>query len=559
MLTYRLALAASIAALPGLALAAPPPLTVGSGNVAVIEPPVPVPNNVTPCTVPLYSTAIFGANNVNYSYTPPAACPGPWAKVVLGVNVFLDAGIQYDRTGTIWMAGVPLWFGTTAEPTPTLAPGWSFQKDVTEYSALFNSAQTGFVLIANYTNSTDTSVIGSNAQLTFYPASAQFPAPSVPDVIVPLANPGGGTVGLGNSSSTVSISQTLPTNIAAASLDVYLQGQSSDEFWYTCVPASLATELEECGSGSFREGEISIDGTPAGVAPVYPWIFTGGIDPYLWSPIPGVQTLNFKPFRVELSPFAGLLSNGQTHNISLAVNGAANYFSVAGALFLYLDHGSTQVTGSVTSNTLAGAVAPVVSNTLKTESNGDLKGNVITSLARNFSIIGTANLSTGPVTYTVNQIGNFTNNQFFKITDSFYQQLIDQTTTTTVQTSAATANGTSTKLTQLTYPLHFNYTQNQIANGNYFIGSTVGLEYKADKTAASPISESTSHEDNLIDSADTLVFDSSFNYKGHLKAKSNATFVSKGTGLPCFARTLTSADNLLTSATTGCKGSNAKK
>ena len=52
MLTYRLALAASIAALPGLALAAPPPLTVGSGNVAVIEPPVPVPNNVTVAGIP---------------------------------------------------------------------------------------------------------------------------------------------------------------------------------------------------------------------------------------------------------------------------------------------------------------------------------------------------------------------------------------------------------------------------------------------------------------------------------------------------------------------------
>jgi hypothetical protein len=113
-------------------------------------------------------------------------------------------------------------------------------------------------------------------------------------------------VALDSGTSVLTITPTLPTNIEAAALDVYLQGQSGDEFWYTCVPDALSGELESCGGGTTREGEISIDGTPAGTAPVSPWIFTGGIDPYLWSPIPGVQTLDFKPFRVQLSPFAGV-------------------------------------------------------------------------------------------------------------------------------------------------------------------------------------------------------------------------------------------------------------
>ena len=67
------------------------------------------------------------------------------------------------------------------------------------------------------------------------------------------------------------------------------------------LPAS-STTADQLG---FREAEVSIDGTPAGVAPVYPWIFTGGIDPFLWQPIPGVHTLNFEPYRVDLTPFAG--------------------------------------------------------------------------------------------------------------------------------------------------------------------------------------------------------------------------------------------------------------
>ena len=106
-------------------------LTPGSGNVAVIEPPVTVPKE-TPCAVQLTQDATFGGSNVTYNYTPPAGCQAPWAKVVLVVGVRVQKGIQYDRTGTLWMGGVPLWFGTTAEPTPNLEPSWHFERDVTQ-------------------------------------------------------------------------------------------------------------------------------------------------------------------------------------------------------------------------------------------------------------------------------------------------------------------------------------------------------------------------------------------------------------------------------------------
>jgi hypothetical protein len=199
------------AAIP-LAGAAAPPLTLGSGNVAVIEPPVSHPNE-TPCVVSLYKNATFGANNADFNYAPPAGCPGPYAVIVLSVDVSLNAGIQYDRTGTIWVGGVPLWFGTTSEPSPSQAPSWHFERDVTDYTALLATAQSGYALIANYTNSQDTSIITSSAHLLFYPATAKDPAPRVPDIVIPLAAPGGGTVGLGNSTSLLTITPTLPTNI----------------------------------------------------------------------------------------------------------------------------------------------------------------------------------------------------------------------------------------------------------------------------------------------------------------------------------------------------------
>ena len=81
---------------------------------------------------------------------------------------------------------------------------------------------------------------------------------------------------------------------------------------------------------------------------MFPWIFTGGIDPFLWFPIPGVQTLNFTPYRVNLTPFAGLLSDGKQHTVSVGVTNADSYFSATASLLLYLDSGSTQVTGAVT-------------------------------------------------------------------------------------------------------------------------------------------------------------------------------------------------------------------
>ncbi|HEY6579121.1 MAG TPA: hypothetical protein VIY09_07340, partial [Rhizomicrobium sp.] len=60
------------------------PFHKGSGNVAVIEPAVPHPDE-TPCVVKLYRKAQFGASNVYFLYNPPANCPGPWSAVVLSV------------------------------------------------------------------------------------------------------------------------------------------------------------------------------------------------------------------------------------------------------------------------------------------------------------------------------------------------------------------------------------------------------------------------------------------------------------------------------------------
>ncbi len=505
------------------------PFKKGSGNVAVIEPAVAHPDE-KPCVVDLYKGAQFGANNVYFLYNPPSNCPGPYSTIVLSVDISLDAGIQYDRSGTIWIGGVPLWFGTTAEPTPSLGPSWHFERDITDYTSLLSGANTGYVLIANYTNNQDTSIITSSAKLLFYPVPNGQTAPIVPDVIIPLAADGGGTVGLNTGTDTVAIDQTLPTNIAAANLDVYLQGQSNDEFWYTCVPDDLATELQSCGGGSLREGEITVDGAPAGVAPAYPWIFTGGINPRLWAPIPGVQTLDFKPFRVPLTPFAGVLSNGAiAHQIALSVYGADNYFSVAGALMLYLDHGGNQVTGSITKNTLDGQPSPVVTNTI-TSQNGVISGDVDTSSPRNFVISGTVVTSAGTGQYTVRQNGNFTNDQQFNISNTDYQQDIQQLTDTTVKTLLEAPGGNVTQLSKYSYPLVVDYDQRS--------GTTITQKFLQDVTTSAGGSTTKSH---LLDDINTTTVQG---------AASEAHYATTDSSGNCFERSLKAAGDVLTRART---------
>ena len=60
-------------------------------------------------------------NPKSFNYTPPAACPGPWAKVVLEASFSINAGRQFDRTANIWIGPTNIYFGTTSEPSRNTA------------------------------------------------------------------------------------------------------------------------------------------------------------------------------------------------------------------------------------------------------------------------------------------------------------------------------------------------------------------------------------------------------------------------------------------------------
>ena len=174
-----LALAALSA--PGTAQAA---LTIGSSNPATADPTVPRPAT-TPCTVPLFTNQTFADFSPKpYTYTPPAACPGPWAKVVLEADFSVTAGRQFDRTAQIALGHVNIYYGTTAEPSAAVSPSWHVERDLTDYSALFKTAQSGDANLGNLVDGTYTGIITGSARVLLYPASHAAPAPRTADSVL---------------------------------------------------------------------------------------------------------------------------------------------------------------------------------------------------------------------------------------------------------------------------------------------------------------------------------------------------------------------------------------
>jgi hypothetical protein len=529
------------------------PYVIGSANTVSADPNVTRPST-TPCVVQLFSNAEFdNFNPYSFTYTPPADCPGPWAKVVFEADINVTAGTQFDRTANFWLGPTNIYFGTTAEPSPNLGPSWHVESDLTDYRPIFYNAQQGTADIGNLVNSTFTGIIFGSASLEFYPVAKGQTAPVTADEVLALsAGPSGGTVALGSTSSTLSGTFTMPTNVQTAYLDVYAQSQSGDEFWYTCVPSDVASELQSCSNTAFRETEITIDGQPAGVAPVFPWIFTGGIDPFLWFPIPGVQTLNFTPYRVNLTPFAGLLSNGQPHTVSLSVYNANNFFSATASLLLYLDSGSTRTTGAITQDTLTGP-SPLVTENLNVQPTS-IKGTVEVTSKRNFAISGFVNTSHGKVTTRVAQTVSFYNNQYFSITGNAYLQDISQGTTVNSYTTVSQPGAANIIYNQnYIFPLTVDISLAFLTNGN--INQTTNAkqiyQHTAGTTQAGKVTFS-SFLENAGQHVDTLELNSSFNLLGNRRQSSAQQYNyydSTGAAYDC---AISAAANALTASSPGC-------
>lgn len=528
---------------------------IGSSNPITAAPQVQRPST-TPCIVPLFQNLAFADfTPKTYSYTPPAACPGPWAKVVFTADFTVSAGRQYDRTAAFYLGHANIYYGTTAEPRRTLSPSWHVEHDVTDLTSLFMSPQTGEANIGNfvgvYNGVTYDGVIYANAALEFYPVSWQNPAPLTPDVVVPVNGGGGDAGGLNTTADTVSQTVNLPKNVERVFLDVIAQSQSNDEFWYFCVPNDQTSNLESCGNTAFRETEVWIDGKPAGVAPVYPWIYTGGIDPYLWEPTPGVQTLDFKPYRVNLTPFAGVLSDGNPHTVAVSVYNANSYFLATANLLVYEDQGASTVTGGLISNTLT-EPNPVVSENIVAGAGDAYTGTVTVGSNRSYSISGWVNTSHGRVETTVDQTVDFLSAQDFNVSATTDIQNAQQTST--LDSTVTTKGGPFAGIVQqhFSYPLTLDYSfvvnpdgsfSQKVSSGQQDLVRTLDNP-KGSRAMLSDLSDE-------VSASDTLNWDVNGNFLGPQGAQTTETYRLHDASVGCYDRTITAENQKLVSVKDG--------
>ncbi len=252
--------------------------------------------------------------------------------------------------------------GTTSEPRKVMAPSWTVEAEVTQFTALLTLATvSGQVSLGTAYDSTYNGLPSCTATLLAYSQTGV----SSPDAVLPFAP-------VPNAPAAELIS-ALPAIVSAVRLAVTAQGQNVDEFWWSCVPSELAKPLQSCPNTAFRLLEVWVNGVLATVGPVMPYVFTGGDDPQLWIPTPNAQTLLMQPQYFDLEP--GFFSGGveAEHNVTVRVGPTPNSdWFVDASLFLTLDD-EVSAAGIVSHAGPPAVEAKVESSINMTTLSGDIK------------------------------------------------------------------------------------------------------------------------------------------------------------------------------------------
>lgn len=211
-------------------------------------------------------------------------------------------------------------------------------------------------------------------------------------------------------------------------------------------PDAYASANGLCGGTAFRQIQVLVDGQMAGVAWPFPVIYTGGVNPYLWRPIPGVNAFDIPAYVVDLTPFAGLLADGHPHTISIQVANNSNFWLTDADLLLYQTTDGSATSGAVTANT----IAPQASETVNQNAN-QKSATFDTRASRSYTVTGYVKDAAGAVTTTtIQQTMTFTNNQVLNLVN--YLENLKGTEDITTTTTSGPAGTTVTTQT-LSYPI----------------------------------------------------------------------------------------------------------
>jgi len=234
--------------------------------------------------------------------------------------------------------------------------------------------------------------------------------------------------------------------------------------------------------------------------------------------------------------------------VSLSVYNADSYFSATASLLLYLDPGSTKVTGAVTQNTLAGP-SPVVKENLNVQPT-TITGTVDVTSARSFAIVGYVNTSHGKVTTNISQSVNFSSDQSFDITASKYVQDISQETTLASYIVVSQPGAVSVvNYDVFTFPLTVDISEVVLSDGDTSVTTTAKQTYQlTTETIQAGKTTYSSFLENAGQHVDTLDYNTFVNSNQSASQQYNS-YDSTGAGYNC---AISAVANVLTAFSPGC-------
>lgn len=432
----------------------------------------PLKKGALKCTVELFvGVALTNYNQIATApYATPDASCFESSLAVLEWEGSLNAGRQYDRYGALWLGGVELLRTTTPEPNSANAIAWTVEKDISDYKTVLGARDINASLsIPNTVDATYTGVLTISANVSFFEAADVFSADAVLVVADPMltANPWDamGVQGIETVKGTVKLPFQDANRVV---VDLFASGHACDEFWYTNVPGTPVTP-GMCGQGAFREYRLYIDGMLAGVAAPFPVVYTGGIVPYLWRPLTGIESFDVPAYRFDVTPFAALLNDGKAHVIEADVAFANNASGV-----WYLD--------PVVLAWSADAPAPLTGGiTLHSEQPLDV---TVTNTSGNYTTVGNHGVVvSGYVQGPMNPRVDTT--VVTKVSVSNRNDFVGQNrqiTVATIKSSAETSavdwrNATTTRLWESVFPISVDLDAREPDSASLYLAANVSYAY----------------------------------------------------------------------------------
>ncbi|KAI0900707.1 hypothetical protein F4806DRAFT_449632 [Annulohypoxylon nitens] len=336
-------------------------LSQGTLEVFQAAPPPRATFDGPACRQVLFEHDFGNSYNAPYvgPYSPPKGCS--FTTAIFNLSV-VSSGRQFDRLATLWLGDIEVWRTSTAMPTQS-GIHWSFQKDMTIWHPLLTQDQKIIFDLGNlidgdrytgYFNVTVEALYYDDRYSSgFHPAEHIYP--------ISTSSSSNNTTSLFSlPSDSGSVNLTLPRNVKSAVVSVTASGNSEEEFWFTNVPTEYVHTFPSndgwlYGYSPFREVQVLIDGQLAGVSWPFPILFTGGVDPGAWRPIVGIDAFELPSFEIDITPWLGLLTDGQSHTFQLQVVGfdasmedgigpVGENWWVSGSVFVWLDDTTERTT-----------------------------------------------------------------------------------------------------------------------------------------------------------------------------------------------------------------------